>query len=103
MQLEMMVAEEKYCGYHFGSIICAVTWDDDKGPCDGDSGGPLVCQEHDRKWYLRGVLSRTQAQCKLWGVFTKVSDYENWIHRVLSSKKRILEDRKNSFVILSIN
>ena len=97
-QLPMAVAEMHYCAPYTGRIICAVTWDDDKNACHGDSGGPLACQEHDKKWYLRGVSSHAQEKCKFWTVFTEVASYESWINRILSSKKRRLEHRKNSFV-----
>ena len=82
----MMVADEPYCENRAGPDICAVTWDDKKNACHGDSGGPLACQEHDKKWYLRGVASRAQKECKFWTVFTKVAVYEDWIQLIMKSK-----------------
>jgi len=82
----MMVADARYCNNDYGKIICTVTWDYKKGPCDGDSGGPLACLEQDGNWYLRGVFSHGEEKCRFWAVFTKVASYENWINLMVFSK-----------------
>ena len=48
--------------------------------CQGDSGGPLVCPQ-DGKYVLQGITSWGFgcAEAELPGVYTKVSDYINWM------------------------
>ena len=48
----------------------------------GDSGGPLVCQRKDScSWYVYGIVSYGQgcAQSGFFGVYTRVTAFENWI------------------------
>jgi len=82
----MSVAEKHYCLNATGRIICAVTWDDNKNTCGGDSGGPLACQENDKKWYLRGVNSYGEDNCKFWTAFTLVSSFHDWIKYKIERK-----------------
>lgn len=54
----------------------------DDTSCQGDSGGPLVCQRSNGDWVLEGVISFGSADCEgteVYPVFTKVSNYINWI------------------------
>jgi len=82
----MTVADMRNCENRIGHLICAVTWDNHKNACYGDSGGPLGCREHDKKWYLRGVVSDGEEKCKFWTVFTKVASFEKWITNITSRK-----------------
>ena len=54
--------------------------------CHGDRGGPLVCPDGATS-YLHGVTSFGYgcALPKLPGVYTRVSEYSNWINNFLKS------------------
>uniref|UniRef100_U5ERA5 CLIP domain-containing serine protease n=1 Tax=Corethrella appendiculata TaxID=1370023 RepID=U5ERA5_9DIPT len=59
--------------------------------CKGDSGGPLMRQDNsdpdEPYWYLVGVVSFGSKYCgteNLPGVYTKVSEYMNWIESNLT-------------------
>lgn len=48
------------------------------GPCSGDSGGPAFF-ERGGDVFVAGVTSYGDAQCRSYGVSTKVDAYESWI------------------------
>ncbi|XP_074862135.1 hepatocyte growth factor-like protein isoform X4 [Carettochelys insculpta] len=54
------------------------------GACEGDFGGPLACLTHDC-WVLEGVITPTRvcARTDQPAVFTRVSLYVDWIHKVM--------------------
>lgn len=64
------------------SMFCAGMKDGGKDSCQGDSGGPLMVQGPGNRWLLAGVVS-WGIKCGTPGypgVYTKVSDYLDWIH-----------------------
>ena len=64
------------------SMFCAGMRDGGRDSCQGDSGGPLMVQGPGNRWMLAGVVS-WGIKCGspgYPGVYTKVSDYLDWIH-----------------------
>ncbi|XP_040850417.1 hepatocyte growth factor-like protein isoform X6 [Ochotona curzoniae] len=54
------------------------------GACEGDYGGPLACFTHDC-WVLEGIIipNRVCARARWPAVFTRVSVFVDWIHKVM--------------------
>jgi len=72
-----------------GSMVCAGYDEGGKDACQGDSGGPLVCQrENSCNWYLAGITSfgKGCANAQLYGVYTNVTNYEDWIHSTIGNQ-----------------
>uniref|UniRef100_A0A8D2CQL0 pancreatic elastase II n=1 Tax=Sciurus vulgaris TaxID=55149 RepID=A0A8D2CQL0_SCIVU len=56
--------------------------------CNGDSGGPLNCQAADGRWQVHGVVSFGSLGCNYYhkpSVFTRVSNYIDWIQKVIAN------------------
>ncbi len=62
------------------NMLCA-GWDDGQvDTCKGDSGGPLVVHSAGRQdGQVAGIVSRGYGCGKLYGVYTRVSEYLDWI------------------------
>ncbi|XP_066248692.1 phenoloxidase-activating factor 1-like [Euwallacea similis] len=59
-----------------------------KDACVGDSGAPLMRRSNSSRWHVEGVVS-FGIGCgltDLYGVYTKVSYYTDWIREIISNK-----------------
>ncbi len=89
-QLRLPLIENKYCRktwkniFKSRSMLCAGYKEGGRDTCQGDSGGPLVCPLANGVWVQIGITSFGQqcAQRGRPGIYTKVSNYVNWIKSV---------------------
>ena len=74
------------------NMICAGTASGEKTSCSGDSGGPLMIRQNDGGWLQVGIVSWGREplgaanRCghkDLYSVYTRVSNYYDWIARHL--------------------
>ncbi|KAI8521007.1 hypothetical protein Bbelb_007610 [Branchiostoma belcheri] len=82
--------QDALCGYIYGDKLlpgmqCAGHVRGGNNACKGDIGGPLSCK-HDGKWVLWGVTSWGFGcgEPKTPGVFTRVTEYSDWLQRVMA-------------------
>ncbi|XP_067236750.1 trypsin I-P1-like isoform X2 [Chanodichthys erythropterus] len=81
--------DKAYRGRITGNMICAGLLNEGgKGSCKGDSGGPMVSKK-DSLWIQSGIVSFGKgegcAQPEYPGVYTRVSQYQDWIKSYMSS------------------
>ncbi|KAJ7990031.1 hypothetical protein DPEC_G00310640 [Dallia pectoralis] len=69
-----------------GNMICAGLAVGGKDSCQGDSGGPMV-NKLGTRWIQSGIVSfgKSCALANYPGVYTRVSQYQNWINSQITS------------------
>lgn len=76
------------------NMICAGVPSGNKDSCNGDSGGPLMVRRDDGGWMQVGIVSwgkmplGAQTACglpSLYGVYTRASNYFDWIATTIRS------------------
>ena len=70
--------------YQFGQTEFLVYQGDGHGACYGDSGGPAFLLR-EQKYYLLGVASRGDEECRLNGVYAKVPEFRSWLAQAATS------------------
>ncbi len=93
-QVELPVISNQKCNSsdaYQGTIkpyhLCAGFDRGGKDSCQGDSGGPLVQRSADGKWQQIGIVSYGEgcAREKVYGVYTRVSEFTGWLRKKLSA------------------
>ncbi|XP_075385713.1 vitamin K-dependent protein C isoform X2 [Tenrec ecaudatus] len=76
------------------NMLCAGILGDSRDACEGDSGGPMVTSFHGT-WFLVGLVSWGEGCGRLnnYGIYTKVSQYLDWIHSHIGSKEVSLKNQ----------
>lgn len=67
--------------------VCAGSRSQNQDTCQGDSGGPLQIRKN-KRWYLIGITSigLECGKANVPGVYTRVANYIQWIHRNIWNK-----------------
>ncbi|CAF1373186.1 unnamed protein product, partial [Didymodactylos carnosus] len=85
-QVSIPIQSTDQCGLNstssHNSVICgglcnSTTCDS----CQGDSGGPMI-KQYNNRWYLAGLISWGYS-CAGLGIYTKVSQYSQWIQELI--------------------
>ncbi|XP_028994524.1 coagulation factor VII-like isoform X2 [Betta splendens] len=68
------------------NMLCAGLKSGGRDSCEGDSGGPLVTR-YQKTWFLIGVVSwgKGCANENMYGVYAKVSNFLDWIDKIMST------------------
>ncbi|XP_066579276.1 serine protease 53 [Amia ocellicauda] len=91
-EVEVPIIGNRKCNCLYGvdtitkNMVCAGLLAGGKDACQGDSGGPLVCKQG-TAWVQAGIVSFGEgcAQPNLPGVYTRVSQYQDWINGQVGS------------------
>ncbi|XP_043916183.1 chymotrypsinogen A-like [Protopterus annectens] len=87
-QQKLDMREDPDCDWELTpNMLCMANDDPARTGCKGDSGGPLACQDRKTKvWILAGAVSFGSHQCTGATVFTRISNYINWVkHKTAES------------------
>ncbi|GMR52650.1 hypothetical protein PMAYCL1PPCAC_22845, partial [Pristionchus mayeri] len=71
------VCEKTWSRNMYDSEICA--GDGSKTICNNDEGDPLMVQAPSGKWFMHGNAAMSDPDCKLPGIFSKISFFCKWI------------------------
>ncbi|KAM6217465.1 vitamin K-dependent protein C [Rhynchocyon petersi] len=76
------------------NMLCAGILGDPRDACEGDSGGPMVTFFRGT-WFLVGLVSWGEGCGRLhnFGIYTKVSQYLDWIHGHIGAKEVSFENQ----------
>jgi secreted trypsin-like serine protease len=69
---------------HFSQTEVLLDQRNGRGTCSGDSGGPAFLVSSG-VYYLWGVVSRGDKDCKATGIYTNALDYLPWINQILQT------------------
>uniref|UniRef100_A0A7N8Y9T5 Peptidase S1 domain-containing protein n=1 Tax=Mastacembelus armatus TaxID=205130 RepID=A0A7N8Y9T5_9TELE len=95
MEVEVPVVGNRQCTCDYTDIntitnnmMCAGLSAGGKDSCQGDSGGPMVSKQNGR-WIQAGIVSfgKGCADPNFPGVYTRVSNYQAWINRQITSNQ----------------
>ncbi|KAM6127538.1 vitamin K-dependent protein C [Phoenicopterus ruber ruber] len=83
------------------NMLCAGSLGDKKDSCSGDSGGPMITKYKDT-WFLVGLVSWGEGcgQKEKFGVYTKVSQYLEWIQHHIEKITLTKMESSSSLVML---
>ncbi|KAK2829439.1 hypothetical protein Q7C36_017429 [Tachysurus vachellii] len=93
-EVQVPIVSNSDCAKVYGSnvildnMICAGITQGGKDSCQGDDGGPLVVKQN-TTWVQAGIVSFGNGCAKpnSPSVYTRVSQYQDWINSKISSKK----------------
>lgn len=81
-QTRISINRLEECGAYSPNMLCGgQTSPTVHDSCQGDSGGPLV-MKNNNNYFLTGIVSWGY-DCNGIGVYTKVSNYVNWINQII--------------------
>lgn len=77
------------------NMFCAGDGRGKSDSCQGDSGGPLLCS-HEGRWQIHGLISWGDgcATRGSYGIYTKVSNYIEWINNTITNVNKIWHRKK---------